>query len=156
MYSAWSKLIMLCRLYGWTESRFMIRNHSTAAIPGLTVKDVNFNFSCFVHNRFCFLQVWCPTVFASSGHLCPVNFWFPGHFVLFSAQKTVQQCSQVYFQQLCADLLLPQWGAVDTEIVVPSGENTELKGSPFKAWSRSVYIAIHALLTVRDFFFAYF
>ena len=33
----------------------------------------------------------------------------------------------------------PQWGAADAEIKVPSGENTELKPSPFEAWSRSVY-----------------
>ena len=33
----------------------------------------------------------------------------------------------------------PQWGAADAEIKVPSGENTELKPSPFQAWSRSVY-----------------
>ena len=33
----------------------------------------------------------------------------------------------------------PQWGAADAEMKVPSGENTELKRSPFKAWSRSVY-----------------
>ena len=32
----------------------------------------------------------------------------------------------------------PQWGAADAEIKVPSSENTELKRSPFKAWSRSV------------------
>ena len=32
----------------------------------------------------------------------------------------------------------PQWGAADAEIKVPSGENTELKRSPFPAWSRSV------------------
>ena len=31
----------------------------------------------------------------------------------------------------------PQWGAADAEIKVPSGENTELKRSPVKAWSRS-------------------
>ena len=37
---------------------------------------------------------------------------------------------------LCGD---PQWGAADAEIKVPSGENTELKRSPFQAWSRSVY-----------------
>ena len=36
-------------------------------------------------------------------------------------------------------LIAPQWGAADTEIKVPSGENTELKRSPFKAWSRSIY-----------------
>ena len=33
----------------------------------------------------------------------------------------------------------PQWGAADAEIKAPSGENTELKCSPFEAWSRSVY-----------------
>ena len=33
----------------------------------------------------------------------------------------------------------PQWGAADAEIKVPSGENTELKRSPFKTWSRSAY-----------------
>ena len=33
----------------------------------------------------------------------------------------------------------PQWGAADAEIKVPSSENTQLKRSPFKAWSRSVY-----------------
>ena len=32
-----------------------------------------------------------------------------------------------------------QWGAADAETKVPSDENTELKGSPFQAWSRSVY-----------------
>ena len=33
----------------------------------------------------------------------------------------------------------PQWGAADAEIKGPSGENAELKRSPFKAWSRSIY-----------------
>ena len=33
----------------------------------------------------------------------------------------------------------PQWGVADAEITVPSVENTQLKRSPFKAWSRSVY-----------------
>ena len=36
-------------------------------------------------------------------------------------------------------VLPPQWGAADAEIKVPSGENTELRRSPFKAFSRSVY-----------------
>ena len=35
--------------------------------------------------------------------------------------------------------ITPQWGAADAEIKVPPGENTELKRSPFQAWSRSVY-----------------
>ena len=37
------------------------------------------------------------------------------------------------------DLHFTEWGAADVEIKVPSGENTELKRSPFKDWSRSVY-----------------
>ena len=37
----------------------------------------------------------------------------------------------------CPELM--QWGAADAEIKVPSGENTELRRSPFKAWSKSVY-----------------
>ena len=32
-----------------------------------------------------------------------------------------------------------QRGAADAKIEVPSGENTELKRSPFKSWSSSVY-----------------
>ena len=32
-----------------------------------------------------------------------------------------------------------QWGAADAEIKVPSVEITELKGSLFTAWRRSVY-----------------
>ena len=33
----------------------------------------------------------------------------------------------------------PQLGSADAEIKVPSGESTELKRSPFQAWSGSVY-----------------
>ena len=54
-----------------------------------------------------------------------------------------------------AFLLIPQWGAADAEIKVPSGENTELKRSPFKV-GVGQYIAIHATLTARGFFLAYF
>ena len=42
-------------------------------------------------------------------------------------------------QSFCLIAATPQWGAADAEIKVPSGENTELKRSPFKAWNRSVY-----------------
>ena len=52
-----------------------VRHHFTAAVSGLTVSDVNFNFSFFGHNHgFCFLQVWCPTVFASSGQYVLLKF----------------------------------------------------------------------------------
>ena len=36
-------------------------------------------------------------------------------------------------------LAVPQCGVADAEIKVPSVENTELEGSPFKAWGWSVY-----------------
>ena len=42
------------------------------------------------------------------------------------------------YKLLCKLRRAPQWGAADAEIKVPSVENMELKGSPFKAWSRSV------------------
>ena len=73
--SARSKnIIMLCRLYCWTKSSFMIRNHSTAAVQGLIVCNVNFNFSSFVHKSGVLL--FC--IFRAP---CPVKIWSPGHFV---------------------------------------------------------------------------
>ena len=42
-------------------------------------------------------------------------------------------------QHICPLKQPSQWGAVDAEIKVSSCEHTELKRSPFKAWSRSVY-----------------
>ena len=48
----------------------------------------------------------------------------------------------LYMRTKVAKVMLwdtPQWGAADAEVKVPSGENTELKRSPFKARSRSVY-----------------
>ena len=49
-----------------------------------------------------------------------------------SSLKTINHSQLLLF-------ISPQWGAADAEIKVPSGENTELKRSPFKDWSRSVY-----------------
>ena len=72
MYSAQSKCMMLflCGLCKSTGSQFIIRSRFTAAVPRLIVGDANFNFfSYFVHSHgFRFLEVWCLTVFASSGH----------------------------------------------------------------------------------------
>ena len=45
-----------------------------------------------------------------------------------------------FFQNLSRFPL--QWGAAGAEIKVPSGENTGLKRSPFKACSRSLYSQI--------------
>ena len=68
-------MLFLRRLYSWTESKFMIRSHVAAAVPGLTDSDVNFNFSCSVHSYgFCFLQVWCPAIFPSWGHRVLLKF----------------------------------------------------------------------------------
>ena len=54
----------------------MIRNHTKAAVPRLTVKDVNFDFSCFVHNNGILFSAspvsYCFCV--SSGQLVPLNF----------------------------------------------------------------------------------
>ena len=63
-------------------------------------------------------------------------------------------CGYLRYFLFVSVLGTPQWEAADAEIEVPSGENTELKRSPLKAWSR--YIAIYATLTARDFFFAHF
>ena len=49
----------------------------------------------------------------------------------------------------------PQWGAADAKIKVPSVQKTDLKGSPLKP-GEGQYIAIHATLTARDVFLAYF
>ena len=49
----------------------------------------------------------------------------------------------------------PQWGAADAEIKVPSGKNIELNVLPLNP-GVGQHIAIHATLTARDFFLAYF
>ena len=46
--------------------------------------------------------------------------------------------SNQFRSKLVGAMSFPQWGAADAEIKVPSGENTELKRSPFKAWGKSV------------------
>ena len=59
-----------------------------------------------------------------------------------SVSNTVGSPSSVLTVHCCSTsftLAASQWGAADAEIKIPSGENTELKRSPFKAWSRSVY-----------------
>ena len=46
--------------------------------------------------------------------------------------------STVYIFINVSPIDLLHWGAADAEIKVPSVEDTELKCSPFKAWSRAV------------------
>ena len=61
-----------------------------------------------------------------------------------SAQGVVERIINVryyyyYINKFIAPYNNRQWAAADAEIKVQSVENTELKGSPFKTWSRSVY-----------------
>ena len=58
-----------------------------------------------------------------------------GQYIAIRAMLTARDFFLAYFYPSGP----PQWGAVDAEIKVPSGENTELKQSPFKARSMSVY-----------------
>ena len=52
-------------------------------------------------------------------------------------------------------LIFQQWGAADAEIKVPSDENKELKCSPFKTQSRSVY-SLTCQAYCQGFFLTYF
>ena len=52
-------------------------------------------------------------------------------------------------------LSLPQWGAVDAEIKVEYGENTELSVFPLEL-GVGQYVAVHTTFTARDVFLANF
>ena len=70
-------------------------------------------------------------------------------------QNNIWSMWKVWLNDVRITLLrLYQWGAADAEIKVPSDENTELKRSPFKAWSRSVYS--HTCYTYCQEFLPYF
>ena len=72
----------------------------------------------------------CPLLFI----LFVCLFLYYGPFNYISFHKFFQQFFAFW---LCS--LSLQWGAVDAEIKDPSDENTGVKGSPYKTWSRSVY-----------------
>ena len=62
-----------------------------------------------------------------------------------SVSNTVGSPSSVLTVHCCSTsftLAASQWGAADAEIKIPSGENTELKRSPFKAWNRSYMLRL--------------
>ena len=86
------------------------------------------------------LTFYKPAELAHSFLFCSfVFFCLYGPFNCISFHKFSQQ---LFAFSLCSSSLIsvyPQWGAADAEIKVPSGENTELKRSPFQAWSTSVY-----------------
>ena len=73
---------------------------------------------------------------AFSGQLHMVDFW-----LLFSVGHVADPCL----------FWTPQWGTRDAEVKDLSVEKSELKGSPYKAWSRSEY-SLHASPTIRDSF----
>ena len=77
------------------------------------------------------MQKFCPL---TKPHLLSASCdLYPSEYSRF---RLVQPHSQIVNLVYCK---APQWGAADAEIKVPSGENTKLKRSPFKAWSKSVY-----------------
>ena len=60
------------------------------------------------------------------------------------------------YVQIMFIIKTPQWGAADAEIKVPSDERTQsLRVLPLIP-GIGQYIAIHATLTAREFFLAYF
>ena len=71
--------------------------------------------------------VWCQ---GHSEGLCNQN--------IYKQNMTISVVSFKVLASLQPDLA-PPWGAADTEVKIPSVDNTELKGSPFEAWSRSAY-----------------
>ena len=56
-----------------------------------------------------------------------------------SMAKAVSQPTPGFVFFFAIFFFSPQWGAAHAKIKVPSGDNTELKRSPFEARSRSVY-----------------
>ena len=68
------------------------------------VSDVNFNFSCFVHSHeFCFLQVWCHTVFASSRHRVLLKL-VPCTLRPMRCSKNVQHCYSSQYESISSVL----------------------------------------------------
>ena len=75
-----------------------------AAVSGLTVSDLNFNFSYFVHNHGrCFLQVWRLTIFASSGFGVLSKF---GLQYTLSYEKVLKKCATLKLTFIQRGLLI--------------------------------------------------
>ena len=91
---------------------------------------------------FFLFERWLTSLASLYEHL-KKNVLFCFLFLFLHDHRTKAVCSfclNIYgWLASCYDRLTPQWGTAGAEIKVPSGENTELKRSPFKAWSRSVY-----------------
>ena len=153
-----SRLLIKCRfvfLVQMFNSGFIVPQRSASTLVVHYVKWVAFTYSCK-----CTRQVFVQRVLESS-YLLPLSFFFlpPPPFCVFKSTSCSQGLGSSYvtvdnffnydtvdnffsfffFFPSSSSLLPPQWGSADAEIKVPSGENTELKRSPFKAWSGSVY-----------------
>ena len=90
-------------------------------------------------DRSVVLQPW--TLVSKVILLPRTNVYFNDHYTccLTMAVYTDDHRLSVHTASVRQHRLSPQWGAADAEIKIPSVENTELEGSPYKAWSRSVY-----------------
>ena len=78
-------------------------------------------FCCYNPKASCLPA--CPSVLLSMNSCLSVDF-----------------CDPLPTGEYLLVIVAPQWGAAGAEIKVPSDENTEVNGSPFKALSKSVYI----------------
>ena len=69
----------LSRTSGTSVPASTLLQETTHLQRSLTIFVTNINFSSIIHNhRFCSLQVWCPIVFASSGHHVLLKFGLQG------------------------------------------------------------------------------
>ena len=79
--------------------------------------------------------LWCPTFDDLRKQFIPLKHY--SLLKLFRLSILLATQNEISWKTL--ECNYPQWGAADAEIKVPSGEDTELKRFPLKAWSRSVY-----------------
>ena len=88
-YAAWSKRMMLCRLYSWSESRFMIRNCSSCSRTNCQWCELKLFLFC--SQQILFSASLVSFCFCISRTSCPIKFWSPGHF---AKNKNAQPCSR--------------------------------------------------------------
>ena len=94
-------------------------------------------------------QLWCNLFWLTRLKAQLTNCWkassllivlpSPLHWCTVGIYASLRACCKILLTRYTYLRASPQEGAADTEIKVPSVENTELEGSPFKAWSRSVH-----------------
>ena len=114
--------LSLC-LARWFGPDLMNRRHNHATAVCVCLKQSDFkcpprSFSC-LFTSFSTHKIWNK-----------VDWQCPGEI----SNHTNVQTNAMFNVTFCVQ----QWGAADAEIKGPFVENTEVKDSPFKAWSRSV------------------